>query len=75
MTMTSITSASCKKGYMQIRKCDEEKFRAEFMEMFGLRSRLSFYNRINGRTEPKLSEIQKISALFKKYGVTDIWGE
>lgn len=73
--MTDIKSASCKKGYRQLRKCDEEKFRAEFMGLFNIRTKQSFYNRINGKHEPKFSEIQKISALFKKYGVTDIWGE
>lgn len=73
--MKAINSASCKRGYNQLRRCDEEQFRAEFMELFNIRTKQSFYNRLNGKHEPKLSEMQKISALFKKYGVTDIWGE
>ena len=74
--MAEIKSASCKRGYNQIRKCDEEAFRSEFMEIFGIRSRISFYNRINGKSEPKMSEIAKINNLFRKYGVTtNIWGE
>ena len=74
--MAEIKSASCKRGYNQIRRCDEEQFRAEFMELFGIRTKQSFYNRLNGRPEPKLSEIAKINNLFRKYGVTtNIWGE
>ena len=74
--MAEIKSASCKRGYNQIRRCDEEQFRAEFMELFGIRTKQSFYNRLNGRPEPKMSEIAKINNLFRKYGVTtNIWGE
>ena len=74
--MAEIKSASCKRGYNQIRRCDEEQFRAEFMELFGIRTKQSFYNRLNGRPEPKMSEIAKINQLFRKYGVTtNIWGE
>ena len=74
--MATINSASCKKGYMQIRKCDEEQFRAEFMQIFNIRTKQSFYNRINGKPEPKISEVEKINSLFRKYGVTaNIWGE
>ena len=74
--MAEIKSASCKRGYNQIRRCDEEQFRTEFMELFGIRTKQSFYNRLNGRPEPKMSEIAKINNLFRKYGVTtNIWGE
>ena len=74
--MTEIKSASCKRGYNQLRRCDEEAFRSEFMEIFKIRTRNSFYNRINGKPEPKMSEIAKINNLFRKYGVTtNIWGE
>ena len=74
--MAEIKSASCKRGYNQIRRCDEEQFRAEFMELFGIRTKQSFYNRLNGKPEPKMSEIAKINQLFRKYGVTtNIWGE
>ena len=74
--MASITSASCKRGYNQLRRCDEEAFRVEFMQIFNIRTRNSFYNRINGKPEPKISEVEKINSLFRKYGVTaNIWGE
>ena len=74
--MTTIITASCKSGYRQLRKSDEEKFRAEFMEIFKIRTRNSFYSRLNGKPEPKMSEIQKIDQLFRKYGVTtNIWGD
>lgn len=74
--MTATNTASCKSGYRQLRKSDEENFRAEFMEIFNIRTRNSFYSRLNGRPEPKMSEIQKINNLFRKYGVTaNIWGE
>lgn len=74
--MTTIKSASFKNGYNQLRKMDEENFRSEFMEMFGIRTEQSFRNRLNGKTEPKISEVAKINSLFRKYGVTsNIWGE
>jgi hypothetical protein len=30
---------------------------------------------LHGEVEPKVSEAEKIEAIFAKYGVTDVWGE
>ena len=34
-----------------------------------------FYYRLKGKCEPTFSEGLEVERIFKKYGITDIWGE
>ena len=39
-----------------------------------MKSDKAVYDRIAGRTEPKLSEAQAIEQIFKSHGITIVWG-
>lgn len=69
------TNYSFKKGYRKLRVCDVENFRADAMKTLGDITEQTFRNRLNGKVVPRMDEVNAIETLFKKYGVTDIWGE
>lgn len=60
---------------MQVKKKDLHIVRDEIMKTLGIRTILTFYNRLNGKIIPKVSEAKAIEEIFAKYGITDIWGE
>lgn len=49
--------------------------RQELMAALGITTRPALLARIKGDVEPKVSEVEKIEAVFEKYGIVDIWGE
>lgn len=65
---------SFKKGYMQIRKCDNVRFRREAMKILGIHTFTAFYNRMEAKVIPDMWEYEQLVALFKKYGVEDAFG-
>jgi hypothetical protein len=66
---------SFQRGFGQVRQMDADKVRDEIMSELGLTSRTSWFFRLNGTIEPKVSEAKAIEAIFKNYGITDVWGE
>ena len=73
--MTQSDEFSFKKGYDQLPKSDYRKVRQEIMDVLKIRTLQSFYQRLNGQIEPKVSEAEAIEAVFAKYGITEVWGE
>ncbi len=69
------TNFSFKKGYRKLTVEQIPKVRAKICEVLGLAEVTSFYPRLNGKIEPKISEARAIEAVFAEYGITDIWGE
>lgn len=67
-------SFSFKKGWDKLPKAAAPEVRARIMEALGLKTVSSFYPRLNGAYEPKMTEAKKIEAIFSEYGITDIWG-
>ena len=65
---------SFKKGYQKLSQSNAVKFRKELIKELGI-TRASFYPRMRGEVEPKVSEYKLINKLFKKYGISDIWGD
>jgi hypothetical protein len=63
------------RGYHQVRLMDNELVKEELMQALGITSRSSWYFRLYGQVEPRISEARAIEAVFEKYGITDIWGE
>ena len=41
----------------------------------GLTSTPPFYQRLNGKVEPKVTEAEAIERIFAEYGITEVWGE
>lgn len=56
-----------------MRRYQQPQFKAELIEALNM-SENTFYARMNGTTEPKISEALVIQKLFEKYGVDDFWG-
>ena len=52
-----------------------EEVRLRIMDALGLQTRNTFYIRLRGKIEPKVSEAEKIENIFREYGITEIWGE
>ena len=66
---------SFRKGWNQVRRKDTRKVKAEIMLVFGISARMSWLRHLNGLVEPKISEYNKINSIFRKYGITEVWGE
>ena len=63
------------RGFSQVMNKDVQAVRHEIMEALNVTTRPAFLSRLGGEVEPKVSEAEKIEAIFSKYGVTDVWGE
>lgn len=66
---------SFKKGYRQLTVEQIPKVRKKICDALKLEKVTSFYPRLNGKIEPRISEARAIEAVFAEYGITDIWGE
>lgn len=66
---------SFKRGFAQVRQKDIKKVKEQIMFALGLTTRVSWYARLNGDVEPKVSEARAIEAVFADYGIKDVWGE
>ena len=67
---------SFKKGFAQLSTKEASEVRAKIMSSLGLNSRASWYIRLNGNVEPKISEVNVIEAIFKEYNIAELlaWG-
>lgn len=65
---------SFKLGFSQVKQKDVKEVRERIMEALGLTTRASWYARLNGGVEPKVSEARAIEEVFTKYGITKVWG-
>lgn len=65
---------SFERGLDNVRAADYYKVRKELKAALGITTNVGFKPRENGTIEPKASEIEKIEAVFYKYGVCEIWG-
>ena len=73
--MTKKRSFSFQKGWNQLKVGDANVVRDKIMSALGISYRTSFYYRLKGKCEPTVTEAQAIEAIFKDYGVKDVWGE
>lgn len=65
---------SFRKGLGQVKNKDVQAVKNEIMEALGLTTRYGWHKRLDGKVEPKITEAEAIEAIFKKYGVTKVWG-
>jgi hypothetical protein len=65
---------SFKKGWSQVQQRDMKAVKREIMEALEITTRVTWYCRLYGKTEPKVSEAKAIEEIFAKYGVEEIWG-
>ena len=71
---TTLQAFSFKKGYNKVQRRDLPAIQKELMKALRINNRNSFYLRLNGKIEPKISEAEAIERIFLKFGITDIWG-
>ena len=76
MSLATIDKDNCsfKPGWEQLTKKQAVLVRNEIMEILNL-TYDGFYKRMRGEVEPKVSEAVAIENVFKKYGITNIWGK
>jgi len=63
-----------KRGFMQIQQKDIQSVKGEIMMVLNITTRASWLRRLNGKVEPKMTEIIAINGVFGRYGIKDIWG-
>ncbi len=66
---------SFKKGWSQVLNKDTIQVRSEIIRALKLKNHRSFYPRLRGEVEPKVSEAKAIEEIFAKRGIKDIWGK
>ena len=66
---------SFQRGWSQVRRCDQQAVKSELLTAMNINNRVSFYERLNGMIEPRITEYEAIVQIFAKYGITDVWGE
>lgn len=61
-------------GYNQVPVKFASSVRKEIMDSIGINNRVSWYQRLYGNVEPKVSEASAIESVFAKYGIKNVWG-
>jgi len=65
---------SFRRGYDQLQRKDIVAAKREIMEALNITSDIGFYNRLNGKVIPRVTEAEVIEGIFAKYGVIEVWG-
>jgi len=65
---------SFQKGIGQVKKDDFLQVKQAIMEVTGITSKASWYNRLHGRIIPNKVEAEAIEKIFLDHGITDVWG-
>jgi hypothetical protein len=63
-----------KKGYDKVPGGIQPNVKAELMKVLNIKTRAAWLKRLKGEVEPTVSEAQNIEKVFRKHGITDIWG-
>lgn len=64
---------SFKHGWLQLRRGDMPAVKTKIINALGIAEQ-SFFRRLRGDIEPKVSEAAAIERIFAEYGITDVWG-
>jgi hypothetical protein len=65
---------SFQRGWSHVRQTETARVRGKIMAVLNVTTRAGFINRLNGKTEPKVTEYEAIERIFGELGITDIWG-
>ncbi len=71
---TKIRPHSFRRGYDQLKRSEYLDVRREIMEALGITTEMAFYNRMNGKIIPKVTEAEIIEGIFAKRGILEVWG-
>lgn len=62
------------RGWSQVKNFQMPQVKAEILEALNLKTRVSWYQRLYGNIEPRITEVKAIEAVFAKYGIDEVWG-
>ena len=65
---------SFEKGFSQIQKKDLSIVKDLIMDTLNIKTNVSWYKRLYGHIEPRVSEMKKIESIFSDFEIKDIWG-
>ena len=63
-----------RKGWDQVPGGKQPMIKAEIMKGLGIKTRAAWLKRLDGNVEPTVSEAEFLVKIFRKHGVTDVWG-
>jgi hypothetical protein len=63
------------RGYLQLKLKDANEAQKEIWSALGINNRTTFHFYKIGKVECKASQAEEVERVFKKYGITDIWGK
>jgi hypothetical protein len=63
-----------KKGYDKVPGGMQPELKVELMKGLNIKTRAAWLKRLRGEVEPTVSEAQLIEKIFRKHGITDVWG-
>lgn len=66
---------SFSKGWGQVTQNDSKQVKSEIMKALKINTRAGWGQRLRGDVEPRVSEAKAIEEIFKKRGITKVWGE
>lgn len=66
---------SFRKAWAQVPMGKLTEVQARIMAALKLQTKNTFYIRLRGEVEPKVSEAEAIESIFADYGITDVWGD
>lgn len=72
---TKVRAYSFRCAYDRLPKNKMKEVRRNLKHLLNVRSEKAIYDRISGRTEPKMREAREIENIFTQYGITINWGE
>lgn len=72
--MNKLSEFSFQKGWAQVKQGDVHIVRSKLMTVLGIKTRMAFLDRLNGKVEPRVSEYRAIEDIFETYGISHIWG-
>jgi len=62
------------RGWKRVAQDDLISVKIEIMKIFNIISDAAWQRRLKGRVIPNAEQMAEVEAVFKKYGVTKVWG-
>lgn len=72
--MSKMERFSYQRGYNQVQLQNKNEVKRKIMRALKITTPPSWYARLNGNIEPRVSEAKAIETIFGKYGIKDVWG-
>lgn len=63
------------RGWGQVTQNDSKLVKTEIMNALKINTRAGWGQRLRGDVEPRVSEAKAIEYIFKKRGITKVWGK